>query len=167
MDLTSDAKSLGSLRAVFRTALLAVLDPLRVEHAAQNVIADAGQVLDPATANHHHRMFLEIVALAGDIADDLEAVGQANLRDLAKRRVRLFRRGRVDARADAALLRARLEMAGLLAVGLGLPRFADQLANRRHVQPFVSYRFGPARKAAPLKNSAHRRAKPNAPRKPV
>jgi hypothetical protein len=37
-------------------------------------------------------------------------------------------------------------MARLLAVGLGLPRFADQLANRRHVQPFVSYRFGPARK---------------------
>jgi len=56
-------------------------------------------------------MFLKIVAFAGDVADDLETVGQTNLGDLAKRRIRLFRRRRVDAGADAALLRARLQMA--------------------------------------------------------
>src|ERR1700733_15025014 len=126
--VTSDAKSLRSLGAVFRTALLAVLDALRVEHAAKDVIANAGKVLDATAADHDHRVLLQIVALAGDIADDLEAVGQANLRDFAKRRIRLLRRRRVNARADAALLRARLEMAGLLAVSLGLPRLWGQLA---------------------------------------
>src|SRR5580658_2266816 len=139
--------SLGSLRplgAVFRPALLAVLDSLRVEHAAQDVVADARQVLDPAAADHDHRMLLQIVAFARDIADDLEAVGQPHLGDLAQRRIRLLRRRRIDARAHAALLRARLEMAGFLAVGLRLPRLADQLANRRHVGPKLQFPRRPA-----------------------
>src|SRR5579864_3890005 len=75
----------GALGAVFRTALLAVLDALGVEHAAQDVVAHARQVLDPAAADHHHRMFLKVVPLAGDVADYLEAVGQAHLCDLAQR----------------------------------------------------------------------------------
>ena len=42
----------SALGAVFRTALLAVLDALRVEHAAQDVIAHARQVLHAAAADH-------------------------------------------------------------------------------------------------------------------
>src|SRR5215469_5266190 len=78
---------LGSLRtlgAVLRTALLTVLDALRIEDAAENVIAHARQVLDAAAADHHHRVLLKIVTLTRDVADDLEAVGQAYLRDLAE-----------------------------------------------------------------------------------
>src|SRR5208283_5815172 len=132
--MTSDSlRSLRSLGAVFRAALLAVLDALGVEHAAQDVVAHSRQVLDPAAADHDHRMLLQVVAFARYVADDLEAVGQAHLGDLAKRRIQLLRRRRIYARAHPALLRARLEMAGLLAVGLRLPRLADQLANRRHV----------------------------------
>src|ERR1700749_3142064 len=137
-------RSLWPLGAVLRTALLAVLDPLRVEHAAQDVIAHARQILDAAAADHDDRMLLQIVTLAGDIADDLEAVGQPHLGDLAQRRIRLLRRRRIDARADAALLRARLKMAGLLAVGLRLPRLADQLADRRHVASKPQFPLRPA-----------------------
>src|SRR5208283_2020422 len=55
-----------------------------------------------------------------------------------------LRRRRVHARADAALLRARLEVAGLFTVGLRLSRLADQLANRRHVEPLTSRSLRPA-----------------------
>src|SRR5437868_12822402 len=67
--------SFGSLRPVFRTALLAVLHPLRVEHAAQDVIAHARQVLDAAAADHDDRMLLQVVPFARNVADHLEAVG--------------------------------------------------------------------------------------------
>src|ERR1043165_3695572 len=45
-------RSLGPLGAVLGTALLAVLDALGVEHAAQDVVAHARQVLDAAAADH-------------------------------------------------------------------------------------------------------------------
>src|SRR3546814_7185535 len=49
----------GTLRAVLRTALLAVLHPLGVEHAAQDVIAHAGKVAYTAAADQHNAVFLE------------------------------------------------------------------------------------------------------------
>src|ERR1700753_3620794 len=58
---------LRTLGAVERTALLAVLDALRVEHAADDVIANAGKVLDAATADQHDAVFLQIVAFTGNI----------------------------------------------------------------------------------------------------
>src|SRR4051812_44336774 len=81
---------LRTLRAVFRTALLAVLDTLGIENAAENVIADAGQVLHAAAADHDHGMLLKVMAFAGDVTDDLEAVGEAHLGNLAQSRVRLL-----------------------------------------------------------------------------
>src|SRR5690606_6968712 len=108
-------KLLRPLGAVFGTALLAVLDALGVEDAAQDVVAHARQILDAAAADHHHRVLLQIVALTGNVTDDLETVGEAHLRDLAKGRVRLLRGRRVDTRADTALLRALLQSRHLLA----------------------------------------------------
>src|SRR5579885_210285 len=58
---------LRPLGAVFRAALAAILHALGVERAADDVVAHAGQVLDAAAADQHHRVFLEIVALAGDV----------------------------------------------------------------------------------------------------
>src|SRR5687767_7272451 len=98
-----------TLRAVLGTALLAVLDALGVEHAAQDVVAHARQILHAATADHHHRVLLEVMSLARDVTNHFEAVGEADLGDLAERRVRLLRRRGVDARAHATLLRALLE----------------------------------------------------------
>src|SRR5690242_9781575 len=95
----------GALGAVLGTRLPAVLDALRVEHAAKHVVAHARKVANTAAADQHDAVLLEVVALAGDVADDLALVGQADLGNLAKRRVRLLRGRRVDTGADAALLR--------------------------------------------------------------
>src|SRR5207237_769538 len=121
-----------TLGAVLRTALPAVLDTLGVENAAQHVVANARKVADAASADQHHRVLLQVVAFAGAVGDDLALVGQANLGNLAKRRVRLLRSRRIDAGADAALLRILLHRRDL---GFGLLRFAalaDQLVDRRH-----------------------------------
>src|SRR5881394_3662862 len=99
----------GFLRAVFRAALLAVLDAGRVEAAAYHVIAHARQVLHAPATDQYHRVFLQVVTFAADIADHLESVGEPDLGDLAQCRVWFFRCRRVYARAHAALLRALLE----------------------------------------------------------
>src|SRR5580658_9632152 len=126
--------SLRPLRAVFGSALSAVFDALRIEYAAQNVVAHAGQILDAAAADHHHRMLLQVMALARDVADHLEAVGQPDLGDLAQRGVRLLRRRGVDAGADTALLRALLQSRHLLLRVLRHPRLANELVDRRHAR---------------------------------
>src|SRR5262249_45114899 len=144
--------------AVFRAALLAVLDALRVEHPAQDVVAHARQVLDAAAADHDDRVLLQVMTLTRDVPDHLEAVGETHLGDLAERGVRLLRRRRVDARAHVALLRALLQRGHLLACPLGHPRLADELIDRRHrsfstlfAEPTPRVRAEPARKT----NSRH------------
>src|SRR4030095_16609681 len=121
---------LRPLRAVLRAALLAVLHALGVEDTAEHVVADAREVLQAPAADHPHRVLLEVMALARDVPDDLVAIRQADLGDLAKRRIRLLRSGRVDARAHAPLLGAGLQRGNLVPALLGRPRLADQLADR-------------------------------------
>src|SRR5476649_389186 len=123
---------LRTLGAIERTALLAVLDTLGVQHAADDVVAHAGKVLDAAAADQHHAVLLQVMAFAGNIGQRLEAVGQAHLGDLAQRGVRLLRRRGVDAGADGALLRALLQGRNLVALGLGAARLADKLIDCRH-----------------------------------
>src|SRR5919202_6633194 len=94
------------LHAVLRAGLLAVGDAGGVERPADDLVAHAREVLDAAAAHEHDRVLLEVVALAGDVGGDLHAVRQAHAGDLAQRRVRLLGRGRVHARAHAALLRS-------------------------------------------------------------
>src|SRR6266851_2029747 len=132
-----------TFRAVLRTALLTVLDALGIEDAAENVVTHAGQILDAAAADHDHRVFLKVVAFTRNVADDLEAIGQAHLCDLAKRRVRLLRGRGVDARADAALLRRLLQRWHLLARLLYDARTCDQLVDRRHVSLHLLIRAKP------------------------
>src|SRR5918911_4925128 len=77
-------------------------------------------------------MLLEVVTLAGDVRRDLHAVRQADARDLAQGGVRLLRRRRIDARADAALLRAGLQRRNLVARLQRRARVSDQLVDRWH-----------------------------------
>src|SRR3569832_191912 len=100
---------LGTLGAVFRSALTAVVDARGVERAANDVVANARQILHAATADQNDRVLLQVVPLAGDVGGHFHAVRQAHARDLAQGRVRLLRRGRVNAHADATALRAGLE----------------------------------------------------------
>src|SRR5689334_8358851 len=134
---------LRTLGAVLRTGLLAVLHALRVENAAKHMVADARKVAHTAAADQHDAVLLQVVAFARDVADDFALVGQADLGHLAKRRVRLLRGRRVDAGADAALLRVLLHRRDLR---LGLLRFAtlaDQLVNRWHEALHLSLRGNP------------------------
>src|ERR1700754_577685 len=96
---------LRTLGAIERTALLAVLHALRVEHAADDVIANARKILHAAATDQHDAVFLQVVAFAGDVGQRFETVGQAHLGDLAERGVRLLRRRGVDAGTEGALLR--------------------------------------------------------------
>src|ERR1700679_2839507 len=127
------SRLLRTLRAVLRTALLTVLDALGIEDAAEDVVTHAGQILDAAAADHDHRVLLKVMAFTRDVADDFEAIGQAHLGNLTKRRVRLLRGRGVDARANTALLRRLLQRRHLLARLLYRPRTCDQLVDRRHV----------------------------------
>src|SRR2546423_14417513 len=135
--------SFRTLRAILRTALLAVLDALGIEVAAEDVVAHAGQVLDAAAADHDHRVLLKVMAFTRDVADHFEAVGQAHLGNLTKRRVRLLRGRGVDARANTALLRRLLQRRHLLARLLHHPRTCDQLVDRRHVSLHLFIRAKP------------------------
>ena len=115
------------LGAVAATGLLAVLDAGGVEGAADDLVANAGEVLHPTAAHEHDRVLLEVVALAGDVGGDLLAARQAHAGDLAEGGVRLLGGVGEHAGAHTAPLRRALE-SGRLGLGrLGLPALADQL----------------------------------------
>src|SRR3989337_1186635 len=97
------------LRAVTAASLLAVLHALGVERAADDLVADTGKVLHPATPDEHDGVLLEVVAHARDVGRDLDAARQAHAGDLAEGGVRLLRGGGVDAGADATALRRSLQ----------------------------------------------------------
>src|SRR5690348_11849014 len=57
------APSLRPLRAVQRTALAALGDALRVEHAAQDMVPHARQVLHAPAPDQHDAVLLQVMAL--------------------------------------------------------------------------------------------------------
>src|SRR5712691_2911941 len=116
----------ASLGAVLGASLATVAHACRVQAASDHLVAEARQVLDAAPTDQDDRVLLQVVPLAGDVGPDLHLVRQAHAGDLAQSRVRLLRRGRVDARADAALLRRTAERRGL---GLGLAAFRPFLTS--------------------------------------
>src|SRR6185369_14125432 len=133
------------LRAVAAPSLLAVLHALGVERAADDLVADAGEVLHPAAADEHDRVLLEVVADTRDVGRHLDAARQAHAGDLAEGGVRLLRGGGVDAGADAAALRGALEGRRLGLRRLVAPAVADQLLDGGHsVDPFLSLPQYPA-----------------------
>src|SRR3954454_18716147 len=161
-------KSLLLLDAVHGTALLAVGHAGGVQRAAHDLVAHARQVLDAATAHEHYGVLLQVVALARDVGRDFDGAGDPHTCDLAQRRVRLLRRGRVDARADAAALRGGLlllvALAGLQTgrghlARLGLATLADELARGGHAARDGSKRSGAARfrRAAPPRTCSRAR----------
>src|SRR5947207_15700333 len=131
----------ASLGAVLRARLLARADAAGIEGRPDDLVPEARQVLDAAAADEHDRVLLEVVPLTGDVGADLHAVRQADTRDLAESRVRLLRGGRVDARADAALLRRAAERGGLGLRLRGLPTLPHELVDGGHELRFVLGRF--------------------------
>src|SRR5262249_21095999 len=121
-------------RAVTAASLLAVVDARRVERPAHDLVAHTGEVLHAATTHQHDRVLLEVVPDPGDVGRDLDARRQPDAGHLAQRGVRLLRRGRVDAGADAAALGSTLERRGLGLRRLRLPPLADELLDRGHAR---------------------------------
>src|SRR3546814_5291816 len=68
---------LRTLGAVFRTALLTVLDALGIQNVAPDVVADAGQVANTAAVNQHHRSLLKVVAFTGDRSEEYTSETQS------------------------------------------------------------------------------------------
>ena len=95
---------LGSLGAVLGTGLHTAVHTLGVQAAADDVVTNAGQVLNTAAADHDHRVLLQVVAHTGDISGDFVTVGQAHTGDLTQSGVRLLRGRSTDGGADASLL---------------------------------------------------------------
>src|SRR5690348_11130982 len=120
------------LRAVAAASLLAALDTLGVEGAADDLVADTGEVLHPAAADEHDRVLLEVVTDTRDVSGDLDAAGETHAGDLPEGGVRLLRGGGVDAGADASALRRSLQGRRLVLRHLVLAALADQLLNGGH-----------------------------------
>src|SRR4051812_29398335 len=120
------------LGAVAAAGLLAILDTGRVQGAADDLVANARQVLHTATTDHDDGVLLEVVALTRDVGGDLDATRQPHAGDLAEGGVRLLRRVGVHASADAAALWRALESRGLALGGLVLAALADQLLDGGH-----------------------------------
>src|SRR5450759_474917 len=125
--LKKNGSGLRALGAVLRTTLATLGHASSVEAAAHLVIAHARQILDTTPTDQNDRVLLQVVTLATDVTDDFEAVRQAHLRDLAQSRVWLLRCGRIDARANAAPLRAIRERRRRALVRLRAARLAYQL----------------------------------------
>src|ERR1700751_1732229 len=70
-DIVSYSLLLRPLGAVLGAALLALSDAGTVERAAPGVITHAGEVLAATAADQHHRVLLQVVAFAADVAGDL------------------------------------------------------------------------------------------------
>src|SRR3954465_6887583 len=124
--------ALLALRAVAAAGLLAAAHALRVQRTADDLVADTGEVLHPAATDEHDRVLLQVVSHARDVRRDLDAAGEPDASHLAQRGVRLLRRRRVDARADAAALGAALERRRLGLAELRFAALADQLLDRWH-----------------------------------
>src|SRR3954469_5308600 len=120
------------LGAVAATSLPAVLHALRVQRAADDLVADTGEVFHPAAADEHDRVLLEVVPDARDVRRDLDAAGEPDTSHLAQCGVRLLRRRRVDARTDAAALGAALERRRLGLAELRFAALTDQVLDRWH-----------------------------------
>src|SRR5262245_29438497 len=123
---------LRSLRSVLGATLLTSLNADRIERPAYHVIPNARQVLHAAAANQHQGVFLQVVPHARNVGRHLDAVGQANARHFAQRRVRFLRRLGEDAHADAALLRTDLQRGTFRLRDDLLASLTNELANRRH-----------------------------------
>ena len=106
--------------------------PRRVEGTANDVVANAGQVLDAATADENDAVLLEVVTFTRNVARDFHLVSEAHATNLAQSRVWLLWRRRVNARANASLLRACTQRRGSRLGNNCLAAISDQLLNRGH-----------------------------------
>ena len=111
-DLTSIGSSsawhisllLRALSAVLRSSLFTIGNAGGVESSSNNVITDAGQILDTAAADQHNRVLLQIVADAWNICSYFNPIREAHASHFPQRRIRLLGGSGVHASANSTLL---------------------------------------------------------------
>src|SRR6185295_9662285 len=127
------------LRAVTAAGLLAVADTLGVQRTADDLVADAREVLHTTATHEHDRVLLQVVADARDVRRHLDLAAELHTSDLAQRGVRLLGGSGVHARAHAAPLRTTFQRRRLGLARLRLAALSDQLLDRGHrVSPLPS-----------------------------
>lgn len=72
------------LRAVLRARFFSVFHCCAVKGTANDVIANAGKVFNPAAADQDDTVFLEVMPFAWDVCDDFLAIGQSDPSDLSQ-----------------------------------------------------------------------------------
>ena len=70
---------------VLGPTLFTIRDANGVKGSSNNMIPYTRQVFDTTTPYQHDRMLLKIMANPRDICDDLQAIGQPDLRNLSER----------------------------------------------------------------------------------
>ena len=83
---------LRTFYAILGAAAAAFFNTHAVERAADDVVADAGEVLYAATAHEDNAVLLEGVTFVGNVGDYFVSGSKAHFRDLADSGIRLFRR---------------------------------------------------------------------------
>src|SRR4029077_21245433 len=117
------------LRPIPAAGLFPVGDAERIEDAADDFVADAGEVADTAAADEDDRVFLKVVSFARDVRCDFLPVRETDAGHFPERRIGLLGCYRFDLQTNAALLRAPVEDGGF---GFGLldsARFAHKLVD--------------------------------------
>src|SRR5699024_5227313 len=95
---------LSLLCAVTGTGLLTVLDTLGIQRTTDDLVANTRKVFHTTTANKHHGVLLQVVALTWDVCGNLNTGGQAHTGNLTQSGVRLLWISGVDAGAIAPSL---------------------------------------------------------------
>jgi len=94
----------AALGSVLGTTLFSVVCGRGIQRTSNDMIAHTREILDPTATNKHHRVLLQVVPYARNIAIYLKAVCQAHTSHLPQSRIRLFRRGGIDPHAYTPLL---------------------------------------------------------------
>ena len=118
--------------AVTRTCLHTFGNACGIERAADNVITNAGQILDTSAPDKNGRVFLQVVTFAGNVYGTFLLVGKAHSCNLSYSRVRFFGRSCRNRKAYAALLRAVVQNGRLALVNLLFSAVSDKLIDSGH-----------------------------------
>ncbi len=126
---------LAAFSAVLGAALFTAVDTEGVEGSTDDVVTDAGEVANAAAADEDDGVFLEVVLFAGDIGGDFAAIGESDAGDFPEGGVGFFRGHGLDLEADAAFLRAGLDVFDLVDASEGSAGLFDQLIDGWHSVP--------------------------------
>ena len=125
-------KLFRSLRSVSRSSAMSIRNSRRVERATNDVVTNAGKVLDATAAYQHDRVLLQVVPLTRNVGVDFTTIGQAHTSHLAQRRIRFLGCRGKDAQTHTAPLGRAHQVGGFRSRLLAFTSPTNELLDRRH-----------------------------------